>query len=483
MKFTILCLLMTLLPCAGLQAKDCFIVIGGGYSPTGNQASLENNVLYFQRVLSQKQRQPNAVYFADGRDPGHDLEVMNPKSVPRANRLMAEFFGSRTNLGLSYRNHQVPNVAGAANPANVRQWFRNTGKTLSKGDRLIVYVTAHGSESHNRRNPHDTTIAMWNNSSLKMTEFVELLDGLDADVPVVTIMVQCHAGGFARMVFDSGDVDKGVGRTNRVGFFATVHDRPAAGCTSEVDESGYVEYSTYFWAALSGRDRLGNSITKPDYNKNGSVSFAEAHAYTVLTADTIDLPIKTSGEFLSVYAKFGKGQTDLLKSDVPFSQILSFSLPFQKAVLNGLSEELELEGEDRVAKAWQASQRFSRGRFRGRRTTPGSEFKKRIAADLKKRWPGLANVLNPIAMELLTTRSQEFIAAVENHRDYAKYRQAVDSAETNESTKSKVKYERFLRTADNVILAENLRRSKNDKLIAAFNEIIAAEDGTLFSEN
>ena len=39
-----------------LFATDYFVTIGGGYDPSGNQASLEANILFFQTVLEEKHR-------------------------------------------------------------------------------------------------------------------------------------------------------------------------------------------------------------------------------------------------------------------------------------------------------------------------------------------------------------------------------------------------------------------------------------------
>ena len=107
-------LLLILLP--HLHGEDFFLTIGGGYAPSGNQASLEKNVLFYQRLLAGRQllSKPHAVFFADGNSAGLDLQVMDRNAVPRANQLMAEFFGSDTDLGLSYRNHEVPGVRGAS---------------------------------------------------------------------------------------------------------------------------------------------------------------------------------------------------------------------------------------------------------------------------------------------------------------------------------------------------------------------------------
>ena len=480
--------LALLAPVGTATARDYLLTIGGGYSPSGNQASLEKNVLFYQRLLDEQGlgNLSHDVYFSDGEAAGEDLQVMDRGSVPKANRLMAEFFGSVDDLGLTYRNHQVPQVRGGTRPENIRKWFETTGPKLREGDRLLIYVTAHGNRSNNRRNEHDTTIATWNNTSIKMTEFVELLDRLPKGVEVIAVMVQCHAGGFARFIYKGGDPDRGLSEQRRIGFFATVHDRAAAGCTPDIDESSYVEYSTYFWAALGGRDRSGNVIPMPDYDGNGTVSFDEAHAYVILAADTIDLPVKTSDEYLTVHSKFGDGKDDskLLANDEPYDKILSLATPIQSAVLEGLSEQLELSGSNRVVDAWKETQpRRGQGRNRSRGSRGDSQttaLRRRIATDLKKRWPGLANVLNPISMELLTSRQDEFIEALEEHPDYERYRELTTEAKNApDDQKRRVKFDRFLRVADNVIMAENLRRMNDPNKIAAYEALLRLEKGTL----
>ncbi|QDT04595.1 hypothetical protein K227x_29880 [Rubripirellula lacrimiformis] len=481
----------------GVRAADFFLTIGGGYAPSGNQASLEKNVQLFQRVLESLPNQASAtdsdssqpvnhVFFADGTDPGEDLQVMDRASIPEANRLMAEFFGDDADLGLTYRNHQVPDVQGPAKPDAIRKWFDRTSTQMRDGDRLFVYVTAHGSASTNRKDVFDTTIALWDNTSIKMTEFTRLLDQLPTDIDVVAVMVQCYAGGFSRFCFVDGDPDKGLSPQRRVGFFATVHDRPAAGCTPDVDEANYVEYSTYFWAALQGVDRSGQAIDPPDYDKNGVITFDEAHAYTVLNAITIDLPVTTSGEFLSEHSRFAndkdKDELDLLSKDESYEQVLSLASPAQHAILQGLSQRLDLSGDDRIAKAIQETQpQRRRGRSRTRRpASPQRDLQRRISGQLLKRWPALANVLNPLAIELLTTRSEEFVQTIHAHPDYAKY---VELKETSENTISaaeqKVLYERFLRVVENVVLAENLRRIGNIEQIAQYGGLIRGERGQL----
>jgi hypothetical protein len=464
------------------NAGNFVLTIGGGYSPAGNQASLERNVLLFQRVVAGHSDgvDRHDIFFADGGNAGKDLQVHDPSQVPLPNRLMAEFFGSTRDLGLTYRNHRVPDVRNASKPANVRAWFAEVGPQMKDGDKLTIYVTAHGHRSRDRDREYNTSIAMWGNSTLQMTEFARLLDGLDPGVDVVMVMVQCYTGGFSHLMYRGGDPSNGLSLQKRVGFYATVHDRPAAGCTPSVDEASYVEYSTYFWAAIAGTDRSGKPIDAPDYDKDGRVSLEEAHAYTILHANTIDVPVKTSGEYLSETSKFGDGTGDLLQNDEPYSLVLQYALPVQKVLLTKLSEKLKLDGENRLVDAWQKT-RVDRRRRRGP-TQSSSGVKNEIAADLKKRWPGLANTMNPVSIELLTTRQQEFVDAVQNHPQYRKHKQESDQRQSRpDEQQTRVQFERFLRVADNVILAENLRRMNKPERVKEYQQIIAAERDVFLS--
>ncbi|WP_407652705.1 hypothetical protein [Aporhodopirellula aestuarii] len=467
-------------------ADDLYLTIGGGYAPSENQASLERNVLFSQRVLAEKKISPKlqSVFFADGDASGADLQVIDRKAIPTANQLMAEFFGSQTDLGLSYRNHRVPHIQGGTSLSNIRRWFKTVGPTMQSGDRLFLYVTSHGSASNSRSQPYNTSISLWNNERLDVVELVKLLDGLPEGVSVVAVMVQCHAGGFARFIYNEGNPERGLSTQPRCGFFATVHDRPAAGCTPDVDEATYVEYSTYFWEAIAGHNRLNQPVESPDYNGDGKVSFDEAHAYTLLSSDTIDLPISTSSEFLSIESRFQSDQDpELLPRDLDYDEVLELATPSDRAVLEGLSEQLDLSGQERLAQAERLkndrrSQR--RGRYRGRPEDPASRLRRQIAGDLKKRWPELANLMNPVSIELLTTRSEDFVHAVEVHPEYSRYRELTES-ETNEldAREQLVKVERFILATENVILRENLVRIGDVDAISHFQRIVENESCVL----
>lgn len=458
-----------------VYSRDFVLTIGGGYSPQGNQVSLEKNVLLFQSVLQDPavQLERHDIYFADGNDPEKDVLAHDVESVPEANRLMAEVFGTTDALGLTFRNHHIPSVSDAAKPSNIRTWFRNVASQMHQGDRLLVYVTAHGYRSRDTQRKHDTSIAMWDRTTLRMRELAKLLDQMDPAVDVVMVMVQCYTGGFSHLIYKGGDPENGLSPQSRTGFFATVHDRPAAGCTPDVNEANYEEYSTFFWAAFLGADRSGKQIGRPDYDGDGRVSLSEAHAYTILNAETIDLPIKTSGAFLRAESSFGEGDDDLLQDDEPFSTVMELASPVQGVLLTQLSEKLNLTGENRLVDAWRQSRNGRRRRGSARRS---SQVRDQIARDLLTRWPALENPFNPLVTELLTTRRDEFVNAVQSHPDFERFRAESQQEQSRSNDQVlRVMNERFLRVADNVVLEENLRRMAKPEKLAQYKSIVEAE--------
>ena len=93
-------------------------------------------------------------------------------------------------------------------------------------------------------------------------------------MPVRFVFTQCYAGAFARLAPGPDG--------NRCGFLAESEDREAEGCAAGVDAGDYRDYTTYFFAALSGRTRLGGLLpVNPDLDGDGQVSLYEAHLVCV----------------------------------------------------------------------------------------------------------------------------------------------------------------------------------------------------------
>lgn len=266
-------------PAAG---ADFFLTIGGGPRPDNNQVSLERNVLFHRGVLAERRPDgpPHEVFFADGLSEARDLQYRLPEcaaTCPTARRILAEVLGDAASMDLRYRSHTLTDLAGPSDPQLVRRRLRDLAKQLKPGDRLFLYVTAHGGpakkpaendkaadkdkttdtdKTGTKDRPLDaqaynTSLYCWSNTTILASEFADWLDQLDPKVNVMLVMVQCFSGGFANSIFNGADAERGLAPHARCGFFAQVYDRPAAGCTPDIDQADYQEYSSLFL----GRDR------------------------------------------------------------------------------------------------------------------------------------------------------------------------------------------------------------------------------------
>ena len=236
------------------SALDHVLVIGGGPTPSANQLSIERNVLFLRQTLANIGRTDlnPEVLFASGNEADPDVCIDRSSSVPQAIKLLADIVGESKGINLGYRCHDVGSVQGPADRTTIFQSLDRYAKELKKGDRLVIYVTGHGGKGNPSTNG---LLHTWNDGELRVRDFTRALDAISSDVEVVVVMVQCYSGTFANLVFESGDPDKPVSRHHRVGFFATVDSRPAAGCTSDTKVENYKEYSTSFFAALAGKSR------------------------------------------------------------------------------------------------------------------------------------------------------------------------------------------------------------------------------------
>ncbi|MBM3999082.1 MAG: hypothetical protein FJ297_05990 [Planctomycetes bacterium] len=473
----------------GASAEDYFLAIGGGYAPSSNQVSLEKNVLLFERLIHEEYPggAPTDVFFSDGDDASRDLQFEGPRTdVPEVNRLLAEVFLQTRNLDYAYRTNAVPSVRGGATRENITRWFDERAAKLGDGDRLFIYATAHGGAGPDKQRPTNTKLMLWNHQQFTVEEFVGLLDKVPPRVRVVLIMAQCYAGGFADVVFQSGKADQGATEADRCGFFATVHDRPAAGCTPDITEENYREYSTYFWEAIRGRTRGGEPIARPDYDGDHIVSFDEAHAYTQLVSSTIDIPIKTSDAFLRSASKLGDAEhADLLNADAPFDQLASIAAPWDRAVLDGLSRELEVTAPARgeaaraLAKSIEEDRKKKDQEIRGK-TGARDGAAGEIRRDLTNTWPELNNVWRPEVQVLLTAQADDVVKVVRDHPRFTRLRDL--NAELDQLQKQKgdldcrfAKTQRLLRTLDNVALAANLSKVAPSERQARYARLVQSE--------
>ena len=528
------------------SADDHYVCVAGGSDPTSNQVSLERNVVFFRETIQRIPSRPRTMHllFADGTLPRRDVQfVGEQQSAPEAAVWLRRLFGDGDETTYRYRDQDLPSTLlpwatrQSARKAFLVERLKQLASELSAGDRLILYVTTHGGpadsgssysyegyeeayESSYRQGPgtgnrFDTTISLWNDESISMSELNDLLDRFSADVPVVLLMTQCFAGGFAETVFLQGDRRSGVAVDRpRCGFFAALPGLPASGCTPEIDEATYQDYSTYFWAALGGVSRTGRHVANADVNGDGRVALAEAHAYAMLNAESIDVPLMTSDVMLRRFSEFGiaeedeeqpepgllqrlfgKGSGDetqdaplnrLVSPAVTLAELIDLAEPARAATLEGLADGLGFDKAKSVADLQSRVRRWGR---KSRKAEESLEValagRSASARDIREavteHWPELhEGPLHPFVMQAVAEGWAElppFIESLPQAGGLAqrapqtvRLREAADKA-----SRRHARGRRLLRTAQSVILLENLAQVASGPQRKAIDRVLQLE--------
>lgn len=500
-----------------IRAADHILTIGGGYAPEGNQASLEANVIFFQEVTSHTHPQgvSHRIHFADGFDPGDDLQELQKPSGPAspAITLLEEIFSPPGSASgeIIYRNHRVPAISGSNRLNDVRKGFDVVKGQLKQGDRLIVYVTAHGGSAKGDE-PYDTSISCWGHRELTMREFSSWLDSLPESVPVVLVMAQCYCGGFAHTMFYEGDREQGLAVNVRTGFFAQRHDLPAAGCRPDVGDDE--EYSSYFWGALIGHSRSGKPLDGADCDGDGHVSLAEAHAHAVVASETIDIPLCGSDALLREASRIPRYDLKPMESEDADStdeqdsesdeglaymtgtlgELSRQASPTQRHIIAALCEQLSLgldedvsvvfDEYDQAQRDYRNARRGSSGRRGrgGRSGRGGFSMRRELRAAILDRWPELADPAAWAKSETLARKAGEtFIAEVKAMPGYEALTRSRDeqlaarrrilAAEMRE-----VRLQRLIHTLESVVLAQNLKKVAAPDMIKRYEEMLRLEE-------
>jgi hypothetical protein len=302
-----------------------FLVMAGGGAPSYNEIALEKNVLYFQRTLQTMGIDPAiaSTYFANGNDGRATVRYLNEARQER------------------FKVPEIPHLLGASTLGNFQSWLDQTVRSNDTRP-VFFYFTGHG--SHNRSNENNNAMILWGEQGFSVQKFAQLLDDLPTTTPVVTVMSQCYSGSFANFIYEGGNPDRAVALQTRCGFFATIKSRPSVGCTPEVNEADYRDYSSSFYAGLSGKSRTGQAVASADYNKDGRVAYAEAHAFAKVDEQTSDLPVSTVEVWLQ--EKVGQRRSELLNQ--PIATILATASPDRKYVVDSFVQKFRFDPERSV---------------------------------------------------------------------------------------------------------------------------------------
>lgn len=480
-------------------ANDYFLTMGGGYNPGGNQASLEANVLFVQSILTAPPVETggHAIFFADGDDPRPDLQVVatRPDQNPGpATKVLATLHRRRDDENVDYRNHRIPGLAGGLDPNLVQRHLQQIARTVREGDRLFIYVTAHGSAGP-ASDSQNTTIDCWNDRRITARELSKWLDAFPPSVPVIMVMAQCYCGGFTHTIFKDFNSRHGLSPQVRVGFFAQQHNLPAAGCRPDI--SNDEEFSSYFWGALAGRSRNGVPIQTADGDGDGSISLAEAYAYAVIASPTIDIPLRSSEVLLRTYSRLNSPPTPsalapenrLLMLHGPLEDLIRQADPMLARIVTELSASLghtPQETVQTVIARQAASRRDPRQSFDPRRRQGSG--RRQLLQQVREKWPELGDPERWEKSELLAATNQaqllQEIQQLPGWKAYEDRRQQSRAAEEQAERQElrEVRYRRLTSALEVIVLAANLPRFADAAIVQRYRDMIELERTSLRSE-
>ena len=485
-------------PFSPALAADHILVLGGGPSLESSEYSIEQNVIYFQQISDRLgMADPSIkILFASGAGDTLDVRQQTRETGTLRLTLARLMAGRETDQGvdIDYRHNLIcgsdtPAVdTGPCRREDVMKTMTSLARSLEPRDRLLIYMTGHGGKGKPVENGH---FFAWESNPISVREFTAKLDQFDPQVQVFLVMVQCYSGSFANVIYQGGDPSRGLAKHQRAGFFAATDSLPAAGCTPEIKLDAYEDFSTYFWAALTGQDRLGKPAPSADYNRDGKISGSEAFYYSIVETTTIDMPVSTSDSFLRRHApRPSATSTTAIDADHEYSKLLKVAAPLERLALESMTKRLSLTGEDRIAKAKQRKNGprvLEPGDNPSQLANKDRTLRRSISQSLSARWPFLRSGWHPQTAEAIAKNDPQIWDALKSNPsfdEWSRNRIALEESRTRLAgfEKRERKIERLIRLAETIVLADNLEKSGTESLKKRYQALRKLEDSFLIAQ-
>lgn len=294
-----LLLALALLPLS-LAARDNLLIVGGGPQPKESQVSIERNIIWIGR-LTRDAFASRHLLFTAGPDRVKDVverQADNPKLqdfLP-----LSRIFGKRHDALSVFRTNRLPRIDAPATSSSVEQNLSSALSDLKPGDSLWFIYNGHGG-MQSAAFPSKNTFRLWNNTTLNAQQFASLLQSRPDGISVRSFMPQCFSGGFATSIALTPEKPSASAIDPlQCGFYSVPSNQESEGCTISVDSGEYRDYSTYFFAALSGKRRDGSPVTV-ETSDNGRPTLLDAHRWAYINSASTDIPFSSSEYFLELW--------------------------------------------------------------------------------------------------------------------------------------------------------------------------------------
>ncbi len=277
-------------------------IIGGGPLKESSEIQIERNVKWAAEVIKRQSEQPALkVFFTDGNNPAPDVVAFYSRDLAMQNNkyIFDLVFGGTNVHPRKFTNNTVPDNSGTTHPDYLIPALKKDFSQLTENDTALILYNGHGWGDSGYRGLYTHTLRLWGETSYTVDDFENLLSYINDKTPTRFILTQCYSGGFARLIHPEAQSDTLALKGNRCGFMAESASAESEGCSASLKIEEYRDYTTFMFAALDGKTRLGEALEyNPDLNNDGRVSLREAHFYAIANAYSIDMSRSTSEYYL-----------------------------------------------------------------------------------------------------------------------------------------------------------------------------------------
>ena len=284
-----------------LPAADHFLMIGGGPMPQQSQVSIEQNIQWIDALMRQRPFRSRQLLFTSGDKKMSDIIEQPENNADIQHWLpLARLFGEVEDGKSRFRPNLISRVDGESTASAVSNTLAKTMSTLHKGDSLFVVYNGHG--GWESPDPSKNTLRLWKDTQLNVRSFSHIAQLRPKGTILRYVMPQCFSGGFAQSIAsnvvhpDPEHIDG-----EQCGFFSVPDNMESEGCTRSINSLGYRDYSTWFFAALTGATRQNGGVEKTPIEKPGPITLTDAHNWAYVHGRSTDIPFTTSEFFLELW--------------------------------------------------------------------------------------------------------------------------------------------------------------------------------------
>lgn len=389
--------LLSALPAsAPARAADPVVIqIGGGDWIGDSQGQIEANVRWLSRILPRVSADVTT-YFGAGNSGLPDVAYWDPRLNAGPLSALARVYAGPRDSRLVTRPNRVPDVAGSTRRDSLVPALARRLQALPADAEVFLVYNGHG--GLNWGDPSTNYLRLWDRTRLTVPEMDRLLDQAPAGATLRFVLPQCYSGAFQGLIDDEGSTGGSQAQT-RCGFFAQSAFAESEGCSLNVDAESFRDYTTTFFAPLTGRTRQGDPLpVDPDGDGDGLLSYREAHLYALRVADSKDIPRSTAEAFLLDWRPWFLRWASLSRAEAsPY-----WAVAQDIARRGGLPEGL---GGDTLRPA-RTERRAEVDRLSAEMTALAEEMegvRKGLERELRARWPALAHPYSVAYRRLLET--------------------------------------------------------------------------------